>query len=147
MDLPGSRRDDPSVKLPVPNRRVRLLGQALLVLSLPLFWLSSTFAQDNYEIQVYASETVPAGKNMLELHSNYTFQGSRETVNGVVPSYHALHETLEFTHGFTPWFETGFYLFTSIQPGHGWEWVGDHIRPRLRVPEEWHWPVGLSLSM
>jgi hypothetical protein len=101
---------------------------------------------DNYEIQVYPSETVPPGQNMVELHSNYTFLGTQETVNGVVPDYHALHETLEFTHGFTPWFETGFYVFSSIQPGRGWEWVGDHIRPRLRVPEEWHWPVGLSLS-
>ena len=26
------------------------------------------------------------------------------------------------------------------------KWVGDHIRPRVRVPESWHWPVGVSLS-
>ena len=25
-------------------------------------------------------------------------------------------------------------------------WVGDHIRPRVRAPESWHLPVGLSLS-
>src|SRR5947207_11497312 len=29
-------------------------------------------AQDNYEIQVYGSETVPAGATMVELHSNIT---------------------------------------------------------------------------
>jgi hypothetical protein len=104
-------------------------------------------AQDNYEIQVYASETVAAGRTMVELHSNYTIDGERETINGVLPSNHALHETLEITHGFTPWFETGFYVFSSIQPHEGWEWVGDHIRPRVRVPESWNWPVGLSLSM
>ncbi len=103
-------------------------------------------AQDNYEIQVYGSETQPKGRTMVELHSNFTIQGERETVNGVLPDHHALHETLEITHGFTPWFETGFYVFSSIQPGHGWEWVGDHIRPRVRVPDEWHWPVGVSLS-
>lgn len=67
-------------------------------------------------------------------------------MNGVFPSEHALHETLEITHGFNSWFETGFYVFSSVQPGEGWQWVGDHIRPRVRVPEEWHWPVGLSLS-
>jgi hypothetical protein len=83
---------------------------------------------------------------MVEIHSNYTINGERDVVNGVLPSNHALHETLEITHGFTPWFETGFYLFSSIQPDHGWEWVGDHIRPRIRAPEDWHWPVGLSLS-
>ena len=106
----------------------------------------SVRAQDNYEIQVYGADTVPAGETMVELHSNYTIDGQTETINGVLPSNHAFHETLEVTHGFTPWFETGFYVFSSIQPNEGWEWVGDHIRPRVRIPEEWHWPVGLSLS-
>lgn len=103
-------------------------------------------AQDNYEIQVYGSETVAAGNTMVELHSNYTVQGERQEINGVLPSNHAFHETLEITHGFTPWFETGFYVFSSIQPDKGWQWVGDHIRPRVRIPESWHWPVGVSLS-
>ena len=103
-------------------------------------------AQDNYEIQVYGSQTVPVGRTMIELHSNFTVDGQREKINGVFPSYHALHETLEITRGFTPWFETGFYIFSSIQPGAGWEWVGSNIRPRVRIPEEWSWPVGVSLS-
>lgn len=83
---------------------------------------------------------------MIELHSNYTVRGERSVVDGVVPSNHALHETIEVTHGFTPSFEIGFYLFTSVQPGEGWEWVGDHLRPRVRIPEDWEWPVGVSLS-
>ena len=24
--------------------------------------------------------------------------------------------------------------------------MGDHIRPRVRVPDSWHWPVGISVS-
>jgi hypothetical protein len=68
----------------------------------------------------------------------------------VLPTTHAEHETLEITHGWTDWFETGFYVFSSIQPGGvgggGWNWVGDHIRPRFTAPESWHLPVGLSLS-
>lgn len=116
------------------------VNMALIAWSLP------AFGQDSYEIQVYGSETVAPGDTMVELHSNYTIDGQRETVRGVFPSHHALHETFEITHGFTPWFETGFYVFTSIQPGHGWEWVGDHLRPRIRVPDEWHWPIGVSLS-
>jgi hypothetical protein len=102
--------------------------------------------QDNYEIQVYGADTVPMGRTMVEVHSNFAAQGEREEINGVFPSHHAVHETLEITHGFTPWFETGFYLFSSIQPGHGWQWVGDHIRPRVAAPAEWGWPVGVSLS-
>jgi hypothetical protein len=103
-------------------------------------------AQDNYEIQVYGAETVPKGRTMVELHSNYAIEGQESTVNGVFPSEHAFHETLEITHGFTPWFETGLYVFSSIQPHHGWQWVGDHIRPRVRAPDEWGLPVGISLS-
>lgn len=104
-------------------------------------------AQDNYEIQVYGSETVAAGDLMAELHSNFTGDGRRAIVNGVLPTDHAVHETLELTQGITPWFEVGGYVFTSIRSGQGWEWVGDHIRPRVRVPEDWHWPVGVSLSL
>ncbi len=103
-------------------------------------------AQNNFEIQVYGSETVPPRSTMVELHSNVAAEGSRRTVDGVLRTQGAFHETLEITQGITSWFETGFYVFTSIQPDTTWEWVGDHIRPRVRVPESWHVPVGLSLS-
>jgi hypothetical protein len=103
-------------------------------------------AQDNYEIQVYPYETVAPGSTMVELHSNFTAKGRKNVADGLAPTHHAEHETLEITQGFTDWFETGFYVFTSIQPNGSWEWVGDHIRPRVRVPESWHWPVGVSLS-
>ena len=104
-------------------------------------------AQGNYEIQVYGSETVAPRTTMVEVHSNFTAEGQRETIDGVVPTYHAQHETLEITQGLNEWSELGFYVFTTIQSQLGWEWVGDHIRPRVRVPPEWHWPVGASLSM
>jgi hypothetical protein len=55
-------------------------------------------------------------------------------------------ETLELTQGINDWAELGFYVFTSEQDGHGVQWVGDHIRPRVRAPDRWHLPVGLSLS-
>ena len=105
-----------------------------------------TSAQENYEIQVYGGETVPRGVTMVELHSNFTISGSKATVDGVLPTNHALHETIEITHGFNSWFEIGFYVFTSARSGSGWQWVGDHIRPRVRAPESWHLPVGLSIS-
>jgi hypothetical protein len=83
---------------------------------------------------------------MLELHSNYTFEGEEDAVNGVYPTDGALHETLELTYGFTDWFETGFYVFTSVPSSESWQWVGDHVRPRIRAPDAWGWPVGVSLS-
>jgi len=103
-------------------------------------------AQGNYEIQVYGAETVPPRNLMVELHSNYTVEGERYEIDGVYPTDHQEHETVELTEGLTDWSEVGFYVFTSEQEGHGVQWVGDHIRPRVRVPESWGWPVGLSLS-
>jgi hypothetical protein len=103
-------------------------------------------AQGNYEIQVYGSELVDPGHTMVELHSNFTIDGTTMVEDGLYPTNHALHETVEITHGFSDWFETGFYIFTSARSGQGWQWVGDHIRPRVRVPERWGWPVGVSLS-
>ncbi len=107
----------------------------------------SAAAQGNFEIQVYGSETVAPGQTMIELHSNTALKGTTHPEEGIRPTQYAAHETLEITHGLTPWLELGFYVFTSIQPDTDWEWVGDHIRPRIRVPESWHAPVGLSLSL
>jgi len=109
-------------------------------------------AQDNYEIQVYGSETVAPKTTMVELHSNFTIDGSKAvpgspyTEEGLYPTNHAEHETVEITQGVTSWSEVGFYIFTSYQSSYGYQWVGDHIRPRVRAPESWHLPVGLSIS-
>src|SRR5258708_17027378 len=75
-------------------------------------------AQENYEIQVYPYESVPRGHTMVELHSNFTFQGSKSTTDGTFPTNHQWHETIEITHGFNDWFETGFYTFTSLLKCH-----------------------------
>jgi hypothetical protein len=109
-------------------------------------WSHIARAQDNYEIQVYGAELVPRGATMVELHSNYTFRNSDDSTPGVRSSRHAMHETIEITHGFSEWLEVGVYVFTSADPRVGWQWVGDHLRPRVSVPERWHWPVGVSLS-
>ncbi|AXC12946.1 hypothetical protein ACPOL_3665 [Acidisarcina polymorpha] len=122
-------------------------------LLLGLFCAASAHAQGNYEIQVYGAATVEPKSTMVELHSNFTAVGQMlpanapfPTVDGVYPTNHQEHETLEITQGINDWSEVGFYVFTSLQDGHGWQWVGDHIRPRVRVPDSWHWPIGVSLS-
>lgn len=111
-----------------------------------IFFVQHVLAQDNYEIQVYASPTMDKGITMFELHSNFTFNGEKEIIKGVRPSHHSLHETLEITQGITDNFELGFYLFTNYTPGFGYKIVGSHIRPRIAAPEKWKLPVGLSLS-
>jgi hypothetical protein len=102
-------------------------------------------AQGNYEIQVYGADTVEPGHTMFELHSNFTAKGHPASPEGA-STHHAQHETVEITQGINNWSEVGFYVFTSLQSDLGAQWVGDHIRPRVRIPPEWKWPVGLSLS-
>jgi len=114
-----------------------------------MWGMSATLAraQENYEIQVYPYDQVEPRHTMVELHSNFTIdrQQGRCRMACCRPT-NAEHETIEITHGFTDWFETGFYIFTYQRDGFGVQWVGDHIRPRVRIPSKWKWPVGLSLS-
>jgi hypothetical protein len=84
---------------------------------------------------------------MVELHSNFTVDGQKDPAPGMAATDRAEHETVEITQGVNKWAELGFYIFTDEQSGMGTQWVGDHIRPRVRAPESWHWPVGASLSM
>src|SRR5271154_1746528 len=125
--------------------RISNSGRLAILLAIA-YWPLLARAQANYEIQVYGAETVPPQTLMVELHSNFTLQGQQQTIDGVYPTYHQEHETIELTEGINDWSEVGFYIFTSEQSGHGVQWVGDHIRPRVRVPDSWHWPVGVSLS-
>jgi hypothetical protein len=118
-------------------------------LYLALTLLSSSLivkSQENYEIQVYGSQTQQKNSTIFELHSNFTFNGERDVVKGVRPTFHSLHETLEITHGVGDNFEIGAYLFTNYTQKYGYQIVGTHIRPRVMAPSSWNWPVGVSLS-
>jgi hypothetical protein len=42
-------------------------------------------AQDNYEIQVYGSETVPKGNTLVELHNNFRIEGFKTSTDGLQP--------------------------------------------------------------
>ena len=77
------------------NRR-QVVGPLLIVI------VAATLAraQDNYEIQVYGSDLVDPGHTIFELHSNFTIDGSKTIVDGLYPTRHAEHETVEITHGF-----------------------------------------------
>jgi hypothetical protein len=125
---------------------MRFRNATLALVPVAMLLASSALAQDNYEIQVYGSDTVEPHHTMVESHTNGTVEGSTGIVDGVLPTNDALHQTIEITHGFTNLFETGLYIFTSVNPGYGWRFVGTHIRPRVRAPESWGWPVGVSLS-
>src|SRR5215470_11255737 len=86
-----------------PRRMLSVDSRALAGATLLAFVAGarSLRGQENYEIQVYGSETVPRGVTMFELHSNFTVNGSTlASAGGLSPTNHALHETVEITHGF-----------------------------------------------
>jgi hypothetical protein len=120
------------------------MKQALFVL---LFFssLPCLHAQADNEIQVYASPTIQNKWTIFELHSNYTFKGSKFLANPKTARW--VNETLEITHGFANDFEIGFYTFTGKSPNGGFHYLGNQIRPRVTVPQKWSWPLGASLSM
>jgi hypothetical protein len=116
-----------------------------LTVLLLLFYSTNIFSQAESEIQVYASPTTLPGWTIFELHNNYTFSGSQYLTDK--KSAHWYNTSLEVTHGFGKNFELGFYTFTGFQPGGGYTYLGNHIRPRVTVPEEWKWSFGASLSL
>lgn len=123
------------------------LRRAVFLASAAASLVSPLAAQENYEIQVYPSATVGRGVTMFELHSNYTLNGSRASSPlGELATNHAVHETVEITHGFTQNTELGFYWFMAKPAPGQFQWVGTHLRPRFTVPESWGWPVGVSIS-
>jgi hypothetical protein len=102
-------------------------------------------SQADNEIQVYASPTIQHKWTIFELHSNYTFRGSRLLPDKKEAQW--LNETLEITHGFAKNFEIGFYTFTGLAPGGGYQYLGNQLRPRVTVPTSWKWGLGASLSL
>jgi hypothetical protein len=124
------------------NNLVKIFWSLILL----VFFSGNVSAQDDYEIQVYTSETAPKGHTLFELHSNYTLIGNKQYSDNIFPSDKILHETLEITHGFSDIFELGVYFFNAIGSNGRSGYAGSHIRPRIRIPESWNLPVGLSIG-
>lgn len=120
------------------------MRHTLLILFLLLIH-SFVNAQADNEIQVYASPTIQQNWTIFELHSNYTFKGSKLLNDPKSAKW--MNETLEITHGFGKNFEIGFYTFTGVAPGSGFQYLGNQVRPRVTVPENWKWNIGASLSL
>ncbi len=106
----------------------------LALLTLFAATLLTPFArsQDNYEIQVYGADTVAPRTTMVEIHSNFTVDGSKTVQDGMLPTNHAEHETLELTQGINDWSEVGFYVFYKHSARRGMA-VGGRSHPPSRA--------------
>jgi len=74
--------------------RVRIAVICGCLVSLGTFLARPLQAQDNYEIQVYGYETVEPRHTMVELHSNFTFQGSKTFHQSPIARNHRNHARL-----------------------------------------------------
>ena len=93
------QRFQPISQSPAPSQvaiwgvvfRSGLVRRCLLAIAFLTFILAAAHAraQDNYEIQVYGSDLIDPGHTMVELHSNFTIDGSKAIVDGVYPTNHA----------------------------------------------------------
>ena len=119
---------------------------AVIVSVLGVCGIAPAKAQDPFEIQVYEYATVPAGKWNLETHFNFVQRGTKVFEGSVAPTEHQAHLTFELTRGVTDWFEMAGYLALARRDGRAPEYVAWRLRPRVRAPESWKLPVGLSLS-
>ena len=102
-------------------------------------------AQGNYEIQVYGADTVEPKSTMVELHSNFTPDGQKYRSMALSHPPPGARDARDHARS-DQLVGSGLLRLYQRQNGHGVQWVGDHIRPRVRVPDSWHWPVGVSLS-
>ncbi|MGA7991990.1 MAG: hypothetical protein WCC53_11195 [Thermoanaerobaculia bacterium] len=125
-----------------PPRLIRLSFAAFV-----LFGAPPLRAQDPFEIQVYEYETVPKGKWNLETHVNYVSKGTTGYEGPMAPTEGQFHTTFELTRGITENFELAGYLLLGSYTGGHFQVAGARIRPRVSVPKEWDWPIGVSLSV
>jgi hypothetical protein len=123
------------------NWSTRLFLLVCITYLFPVF----VFSQQ-YEIQVYESNTTEKGITDLELHSNFIFDGSRKQPSGVMYTNHLFDETIELTHGFTEHFETAIYLFTTFGNDNRTGIAGARIRTRLGYSQSENLPLGLGIS-
>ena len=106
----------------------------------------SIHAQDSFEVQVYESDLVPVNHYELDVHNIFVGRGNTAWDGTVAPSNHQEHLAFEFTRGVTDCFEMGSYLLFAYRPDGGTEFAGFRLRPRVKAPDDWRLPVGLSLS-
>ncbi len=109
-------------------------------------------ALDRFEIQVYEAEINDPGQLGLELHLNYTFDGTKAPeFPGQVPPYHVGRLTFEPAVGVTEWLELGAYLqlFWAPADGQGTRFGGWKARAKLVVPERisGSFMVGLNVEL
>jgi len=121
------------------------LGGLLVALTL---LAASAQAQDRFEIQVYDSETAPPLTPGLEVHTNYSVQGSTEkSPEGELPTQHVARITFEPHLGLNEFSELGAYLQTALRPSGTYDFAGVKLRFKMRYLHKLWDLVGLAVNL
>lgn len=123
-------------------------GVGLAVAALVLTFSARASALDRFEIQVYEADVNKPWQLALEVHTNYTVEGSKTpSYAGEVPPHHVGRLTLEPALGITSWLELGVYLQAMVAPDQGLAYGGAKVRAKMVIPSSWKWPVFAGLNV
>ena len=124
------------------------LGYSRCMLLVALALLPArALAQDNFEIQVYDSETAGPWHVGLETHLIYIATGTTVTSpDGQAPTEHQFHLTFEPHLGIGRWAELGMYLQFAEIPNAGFQYAGVKLRCKLRLDEKLAGAIGLAIN-
>jgi len=103
-------------------------------------------AIDFYEIEIYDTDTAPAGHLALELHSNTTSTATGQLAKSEM-DVHQVHETLEGSYGLVSWLEVGQYLATAKLSNGDYEYSGSRTKVHFAVPQTFEWPVQFGANI
>ncbi len=100
----------------------------------------TSLAIDFYEIEIYDTDTTPAGHLQLELHSNTTSTATGQLAKSQIDVYQ-VHETVEATYGVLKWLEVGQYFCTAKLSNGDYEYSGSRTKVHFGIPQTFEWPV------
>ena len=103
-------------------------------------------AIDFYEIEIYDTDTAPAGHLALELHSNTTSTATGQLAKSEM-DVHQVHETLEGSYGVVRWLEVGQYLATAKLSNGDYEYSGSRTKVHFGIPQTFEWPVQFGANI
>jgi hypothetical protein len=122
------------------THRLRQFFALFVCLAATLAGARPSHAIDFYEIQIYDTDTTPAGHLTLELHSNTTSTATGPLAKSQM-DVHQIHETLEGTFGVLRWLEVGQYFATAKLSNGDYEYSGSRTKVHFGIPQTFEWPV------
>ena len=129
------------------NPRIRPNKVGFLCLGALSLWAASSRAQDRFEIQVYDSQTAPPLSPGMEVHTNYSAQGTlQQTSEGERPTNHVARITFEPHLGLNAFSELGSYFQTALQPSGAYDFAGVKLRFKMRYLHKLWDLVGLAAN-